>query len=67
MEVMLPVIKVFTILILHCLWEQEHPGSFQNKSVNSPFSWVSRYILFLAKLKGKERAFLEGARRGTTL
>ena len=29
--------------------------------------WVSRYILFLAKLKGKGRPFLEGARRATML
>ena len=39
-------------------------GSFQNKSVNSPFNWVSRYILYLAKLKGRGKLFLEGARRG---
>ena len=24
---------------------REHPGNFQNKSVSSPFSWVTRYIL----------------------
>ena len=24
---------------------REHPGNFQNKLVNSPFNWVSRYIL----------------------
>ena len=39
---------------------REHQGSFQNKSVNSPFNSVSRYILFLPKRKGKERPFLEG-------
>ena len=44
-----------------------HPGNFQNKSVNSPFSWVSMYILFLAKLKGRGRPSLKGARRGPTL
>ena len=44
-----------------------HPGNFQNKSVNSPFSWMSSYILFLAKLKRRGRPFLEDARRGTTL
>ena len=32
-----------------------------------PFNWVSRYILFLAKLKERGRLFLEGARMGTTL
>ena len=49
---------------------KEHPSNFQYKSVNSPFNWVSRYILFLPKLKGKERYFRKGAkmkRRGTTL
>ena len=38
-------------------------GNFQSKSKSSPFSWVSRYILFLAKLKVRERPFwsvLEG-------
>ena len=36
---------------------------FQNKSVNSPLNWVFRYILFLPKLKGKERLFLEGCKK----
>ena len=39
---------------------REHVGNFQNKSVSSPFNRVSRYILFLPKLKGKERPFLDG-------
>ena len=38
---------------------KEHPANFQNKSVSSAFSLVSRYILFLAKLNG--------ARKETTL
>ena len=42
---------------------REHPGNFENKSVSSPFNWVSRYIPFLAKPKGRERPFLEGARK----
>ena len=46
---------------------REHPGNFQNKSVSSAFNWVSRYILFLAKLKGRGRPFLEGLRKGATL
>ena len=32
-----------------------HAGNFQNKSVSSAFNWVSRYILFLAKLKSTRR------------
>ena len=42
---------------------REHPGNFQNKSVSSAFNWVSRYILFLAKLKGQREAFLEGFKK----
>ena len=45
---------------------KEHPANFQNKSVSSPFNGVSRYILFLAKMKGIGRPFLKGV-RGTTL
>ena len=58
---------MFIILFLLCLWEQGTPRNFQNKTVNSPFNSVSRYILFLAKLRGKEKPFLEGTRRGTML
>ena len=47
--------------------KREHPGNFQNKSVSSPFMRESRYILFLAKLKGRGVPFLKGARRGSTL
>ena len=36
---------------------REHPGNIENKSVTSPFNWTSRYILFLPKLKGRERLF----------
>ena len=43
------------------------PMEIENKSVSSPFNLVSRYILFFVKLKGKERPFLVGARRGATL
>ena len=46
---------------------REHPGNFQNKSLSSAFNWVSRYILFLTKLKGRGRPFLKGAKRGVTL
>ena len=38
---------------------------FLNKSVSLFFKWVSRYILFLAKLKGRGKIFLlNGARKG---
>ena len=42
---------------------RENLGNFQNKLVISPFNSVSRYIPFLAKLKGRGRPFLEDARR----
>ena len=46
---------------------EKHPDNFQNKLVGSAFNWVSRYILFLAKLNGRGRPLLEGPRRGTAL
>ena len=46
---------------------REHPGNLQSKSVSSPFNWVSRYILFWPKLKGRGRPFSRCARWGTTL
>ena len=58
--VMLTIEKAFIILFLIV-------GNFQNKLVSSSFNWVSSYILFLAKLKGRGRPFLEGARTGVTL
>ena len=42
----------------------EQPGNFQIIAVSSPFSGVSRYILILAKLEGRGKPFLRGARRG---
>ena len=51
---MLTVIKV----LIPTQGIKEHPGNFQNKSVSSPFNLVSRYILFLPKLKGRGRPFL---------
>ena len=54
--IILTIVKVFIILFLLVPWEyREHPGNFQNKSVSSAFNWVSRYIIFLVKLKGTER------------
>ena len=34
---------------------RKHPGNFQNKLVSSACYYVSRYILFLTKLKGARR------------
>ena len=60
--VILTIIKVFIILFLLV-----RIGNIlsQNKSVTSAFNWVSRCILFLAKLKGRGRPFLKGARSGS--
>ena len=46
---------------------KEHPANFQNKSVSSPLNWVSRFFLFLPKLKGRGKPFLRCTRMGTTL
>ena len=42
---------------------REHIGNFQKKSVSSPFNWVSRYILFLGKLK--RRGYVKGCEKGS--
>ena len=55
---MLTISKLFTILFLLCLLK------LQNKSVGSSFKRVSKYILFLAKLKEIGRTFLEGVKTG---
>ena len=51
------------VVIIPTPENKEHPTNFQNKSVSSPFSRVTRYILFLAKLKGEE-GFFEGCKKG---
>ena len=57
---MLTISKVFTILCLLCLYgNREYLGSFQTKSVSSPFKWVPKYILFLAKVKGEEKSCID--------
>ena len=66
MEVMLRMIKDFIILFLLSMWEQGTPWQF-SKQINKlsfHFNWVSRYILFLAKLKVEEKPFLEGWKKG---
>ena len=52
---------------VHHRENRKHPGNFQKKSVSSAFNWVSRYILFLAELKGRGRPFLEGPRKRAIL
>ena len=39
---------------------REHPGSFENKSVSSSYKWMSRCVLFLAKLKKRGIYFFFG-------
>ena len=46
---------------------REHPGNFQNKLVSSPFNWVSRYFLFLAKCEGERKDFFEGCKKGENI
>ena len=64
---MLTLIKVFIILFLLCLWEQGIPWQFSKQISKLSFKLSVQKYSLLAKLKGKERPFLEGARRGTTL
>ena len=55
--VMLTIIKVLSSYSYSACGNKEHPGNFQNESASSPFSWVSRYVLFLAKVKVKRKPF----------
>ena len=58
---MLTINKAFTFLcLLSLIGNREYTCSFQNKLVRSPFKWVPKYTLFLAKLKGKETNFWSG-------
>ena len=66
-RVMLIIIKISLSYSYSACESREHPGSFQNKSVNSHFHWVSRCFLFFPKLAGKERPFWKDARRENTL
>ena len=66
-RLMLTFIKCSSFSSHSACGNREHPGNFQNKSVNSPFNWVPRYILFLAKLKTRGRSFLEVAWTGAGL
>ena len=65
---MLTIIKCSSSYSCSACGNREHLGNFQNKSVNSPFKQVSRYFLFLPKLKGKKGLFWKGAimKRGRT-
>ena len=58
------IIKVFIIPFLLVRIENI---ICQNKLVSSAFNWLPRYIFFLTKLRGRERPFLKGARRGALL
>ena len=64
MGVMLTITKVFIILFLLCLWKQGTPWQFSKQISKLSFQLSAQiYIFFLAKLKGKEMPFLEGARK----
>ena len=63
---MLTSIKVLIILFL-LKGMGNIQAIFKKESVSSPFSGVSRYIIFLPKLKRRGRLFLRGASRGTAL
>ena len=66
-RVMLTIIKLFIILFLLWLWEWI-PWQFSKQIGKLSFQLNSQvYILFLVKLTGKERSFLESVRRGATL
>ena len=44
---MLAIIKVLSSYCYTAWGNREHPGNLQNKSVSSPFNWVSRYVTWV--------------------
>ena len=61
------IIKVFIILLLLVGIGNTLAISKTNQQVLLSISFQMRYILFLAKLKGRGKPFLEGARQEVTL
>ena len=64
---MLTIIKVFIILFLLCLWEQGTPWQFSKQTSKLSFQLSFQIYSLLGQTEGKERPFLEGAKRGITL
>ena len=66
--IMLTILAKCSHSCLLCLCgNREYPVNFQNKLVSSSFTWVPKYILFLAKLKGQGRPFWNGEKHSLTL
>ena len=42
---------------------REHLGNLQNKSISSPFLWVSRYYALLDQIEGERKSFFEGCKK----
>ena len=62
--VVLTIIKVFIILFLLGLWKLGIPWQLSKQISWLFFQMSVRYILFLAKLKGKGRPFFRGCKKG---
>ena len=67
MGVMLTILKVSIILFLLCLWEQGTHWQFSNQISKISLQLSVQIHSLLGETEGEGKAFLEGARRGTTL
>ena len=61
---MLTISKVSPCYSYSACWNRKHPSNFQNKSISSPFKWVSRHVLLLSKMKGRGRSFFGRCKKG---
>ena len=57
-------IKVFMILFLLCLWEQEAPCQFSKKISKLSFQLSFQIYSLIAQTEGEKETFLEGCKKG---
>ena len=61
---MLTILKVFIILFLLCLWEQEAPSQFSKQISKLSFHLSFQIYSVLVQSEGKAIPFLEGCKKG---
>ena len=64
MEIMSPIIKVFIILFLLCLWEQETPWQFSKQIRKLSFQVSVQIYSLLGQTEGERKTFFRGCKKG---
>ena len=62
MEVMLPIIKVFIILLLLCLWEQGTPWQFSKQISKLSFQLSVQIYSLLGQTEGESARVVQDGR-----